>query len=295
MQDDKFKAEFYEKLEDGKIRCVLCPRTCVIANGATGYCNVRQNENGTLYSLAYGYPVALQIDPIEKKPLMRYLPGTRTFSIGTFGCNLGCVFCQNDHLSRGEYNPRMNYKHYEPAELVDLAIRHNCASIAFTYNEPTVWAEYAMAIAEKAKEAGLGTVLVSNAFIELEAARKFYPLIDAANVDVKGFSEDFYQEMCHAKLEPVKKACEYFKNEVGGHLELTNLVIPDKNSSKEMIDAYLNWVEEKLGLDTPLHFTAYHPAYKYNASPRTPISMLEEIKAYAESRSFKYVRLGNIC
>lgn len=289
-------ADLYETLGDGRIRCGVCPRKCVISEGHCGFCGVRENSGGRLRSLAFGYPVALQIDPIEKKPLQHYRPGTRTFSVGTFGCNLACRFCQNDHLSRAVYHPRLRYRRYEPRELVDLTIRHGCDSISFTYNEPTVWLEYAMAAAEEAKRAGLGTVLVSNAFIELRAAEKLYPLMEAANVDVKGFSEEFYQSMCKGSLEPVKQACEFYKKQIGGHLELTNLVIPGKNSSREMIDSFLDWVEDKLGRDTPVHFTAYHPAYLYHESPRTPLSMLEDIQAHAkEERGFPNVYLGNLC
>jgi len=295
MSDEIAFTRYYEKLDDSVVRCVVCPHRCRIAPGKTGICGVRQNTDGELVSLAYGYPTALQIDPIEKKPLRHFMPGTRTFSIGAFGCNLGCVFCQNDHLSRGSYNPRMRYKKYTPEELVKLAVKHGCASLSFTYNEPTVLVEYAMDTFRLAKQSGLGTVLVSNAYIEPEVARDFYPLIDAANIDVKGFSNDFYRSMCHASLEPVKRACEFYKKECGGDLELTNLVIPNKNSLREMVDAYLDWVEQKLGLDTPLHFTAYHPAYKYDESPRTPLSMLQEIQAHAIERGFPNVYLGNIC
>lgn len=295
MQERNHEARFYEKLENGNVCCGVCPRRCTIVPGNAGYCAVRENTDGVLYSRSYGYPVALQIDPIEKKPLQHYMAGTRTFSIGAFGCNLGCVFCQNDHLSRGFYRKGIAYRYYEPVTLVELAVKHGCESVSFTYNEPSVWVEYAMDIAREAKAAGLGVVLVSNAYMELEVAKEFYPLIDAANVDVKGFSEDFYNEMCKATLAPLKATCEFYKNELDGELELTNLVIPGKNSSREMIDAYLDWVGEKLGIDTPLHFTAYHPAYKYDASPRTPRPMLDEIQEYAKNRGFRNVYLGNIC
>lgn len=295
MKMEEYKARFFESHADGSVQCQVCPRHCRIADGKTGFCAVRKNIGGQLYSLAYGYPTALQIDPIEKKPLQHYLPGTRTFSVGAFGCNLNCEFCQNYHLSRAEYNPRKYYQYYSPEALVALVKRHGCESISFTYNEPTVWIEYVMDCLQLARDAGLGTVLVSNAFIDLDAARVLYPLADAMNVDVKGETEAFYNEMCHAQLAPVTAACEFYKHEIHGDIELTNLVIPGKNSSREMVDLFLNWVETRMGKDTPLHFTAYHPAHHYHDSPRTPLPMLEEIQAYAIFQGFPNVYLGNLC
>lgn len=287
-------AKFYTRLPDGVVCCDLCPRHCVISPGGTGWCKVRCNEGGELISLAYGRPAAVAIDPIEKKPLMDFMPGTQTFSLGTFGCNLDCCFCQNSSLSRGVYNSRADWRVLAPHEVVSLAIANECPSISFTYNEPTVWIEYATEIAALARNAGLKTVLVTNGFIESAPAREFYPLIDAANIDVKGFSDEFYHTMCGGSLEPVKTACEIFKNEAGGHLELTNLIIPGKNDAPETVDAYLDWVEAKLGRETPLHFNAYFPAYHYRQSPRTPVSLLESIGKHAKKRGFTRVQLGNI-
>jgi len=168
--------------------------------------------------------------------------------------------------------------------------------LSFTYNEPTTLAEYAIDTAKAAKEAGVATLLVSNAYITLEAAKELYPLFDAANVDMKGFSEDFYRQMCNASLQPVLDAMEFYKNAVGGHLEITNLVIPGKNDAIEMIDAFLDWVDAKLGKDTPIHFTAYHPDYKYSESPRTPVSLIESLQKHAiKDRGFPNIHLGNIC
>lgn len=287
-------ARYHTRQSGEAVRCELCPRHCVIAAGGTGWCKVRSNENGELLSLAYGRPAAVAIDPIEKKPLMNFLPGTQTFSLGTFGCNLDCCFCQNSSLSHGVYNSHGDWRVLAPHEAVSLALANGCESISFTYNEPTVWIEYAMETARFARNSGLKTVLVSNGFIEPGPAREFYPLIDAANIDVKGFSDEFYQSMCGGSLEPVKTACEIFKNEAGGHLELTNLVIPGKNDSPEMLEAYLDWVEMKLGKETPLHFNAYFPAYHYRQSPRTPPSLLRAFGARAQERGFVNVRLGNI-
>lgn len=294
MFSEIHKARWWEPAGDGRVKCLLCPRKCVIADGSLGYCAARRNDGGQLFSLSYGHPVALQIDPIEKKPLAHFLPGTRTFSIGALGCNLGCVFCQNHHLSRCQYQERVKYRYLPPSEIVELTKRHGCASMAFTYNEPGTFGEYVIDIAKLAKEAGLAAVLVSNAFMTLEAAKDVYPLIDAANIDIKGFSEDFYARMCKGSLKDVLKATEYYKS-TGGHLELTYLVIPGENDSGEMIDAYLDWVKGSLGIETPLHFTAYHPDYMYDASPRTPMKTLLSIQAHTKSLGFPNVYLGNIC
>lgn len=279
--------------EKESIRCFLCPRNCLLAEGKIGYCGARVNSGGELRTYSYGCPVAIQVDPIEKKPLYHFLPGTKVFSIGTFGCNLGCIFCQNYSLSRGKYLSGQDYRFFEPSEIVALAEQHRCESIAFTYNEPTIFAEYAMEIAALAHAKGLKTVFVSNGFTSLEPAKEIYSLIDAANIDVKGFSEEFYRTLCGGSLQPVLELVELIRK-MGVHVELTNLVIPGKNDSDEMLDAYLDWVENKLGLETPLHFSAYHPDFQYNDSPPTPPELLRKIRAHAQARGFVHVHLGNI-
>lgn len=280
--------------EDGSfVRCLLCPRQCRIAPDKRGFCGVRMNVGGSLMSLVYGYPVAMHNDPIEKKPLYHFLPRTRIFSIGTFGCNLGCLFCQNDSLSRGVPQDSMPLRFWQPAEIVDQALYQRCQSIAFTYNEPTVFAEYAVDVAKLAHLAGLKTVFVSNGFISPEAAKEIYPHIDAANIDMKGFSEDFYSDLCSAALQPVLDSIEFFHNALGRHVELTNLVIPGKNDSPELIDAWLDWVEQKLGYEVPLHFSAYFPAYRFRIPPTSP-DQLRRIGRHVQERGFRHVHLGNI-
>ncbi len=289
------EAMFYEPLPDGAVRCLLCPRRCVVAPGSAGFCRVRVNRAGKLFAATPGRPAALQADPIEKKPLHWFLPGSRTFSVGTFGCNLGCRFCQNDSLSRRGYPEGFPEEEaYPPERIVELAKAHRSASIAFTYNEPTVFFEYALDIARAARAAGLATVLVSNGWTDPAAARMLYPWIDAANIDIKGFSEAFYRELCDGTLEPVKRNCVFFRKQCGGHLELTNLVIPGRNDDPAQLEAYLDWVESELGADTPLHFTAYFPAGGYRESPPTPPELLRRIRDRAETRGFTRVRLGNI-
>ncbi len=296
MADISKQASFWkrEKNSDAVI-CSLCPRCCLINNGKRGFCNVRENRDGVLYSLVYGYPVALQIDPIEKKPFAEFMRGSKTFSIGTFGCNLNCLFCQNYHLSRGSFTEyqRKETQYFSPELIVELALKHNCKSVAFTYNEPSVWIEYAIDIAEKAKEKGLAVVLVSNGYISLEAAKELYPLIDAANIDMKGFSENFYRNMTNSKLEPVLNSIKYLYS-LNKHIELTNLVIPGKNDSEGMILSYLDWVKINLNKQLPLHFSAYHPMYKYKESPSTSPRILYNIRDLALKRGFENIYLGNI-
>jgi len=292
MADPCRKADFQESLPNGKVRCLLCPRKCEIVPDRVGFCGVRKNLDGVLYALTYGHPIAVQVDPIEKKPLKLFLPGSHTYSVGTRGCNLDCLFCQNYHLSRETY-PESLGEVIEPERIVQEAILRGCESIAFTYNEPAVFFEYAVAISRLAHESGLKTVLVSNGFISPEAAEVLYPQIDAANFDMKGFSEEFYRTMCGAaSLAPVLEAFRIFKR-CGGHAEYTNLLIPDKNDSPEMIDGCLNWMKENIGLDAPLHFTAYYPTYRCKISPTPAITILAAAER-ARIYGFRHVFTGNI-
>ena len=292
MRHDLYPARWWSPAEGNAVRCELCPRHCVIPEGGHGYCAVRLNDGGELFSLSYGHPVSLAIDPIEKKPLACFMPGTRTFSFGTFGCNLGCVFCQNDSLSRGTYADHELTAVIPPEQIVELALEHHCPSISYTYNEPTVFAEYVCDIARLAHTASLKNVLVSNGYIADAAADELYPLLDAANIDMKGFSEAFYGQMCQASLAPVLHSLEKLRN-LGVHLEITTLVIPGKNDDLTELSSWLDWVEVHLGSETPLHFSAYHPAYRCRI-PRTPPATLYAIRDLAISHGFPNVFLGNI-
>lgn len=293
-QETEYPARWAVPEPGGFVRCGLCPRSCRIAPGKAGYCAVRKNRSGLLISQVYGKPAAIQNDPIEKKPLYHFLPGTRTFSIGTFGCNLGCLFCQNSGLSRESGDAAERLSFYPPDVLAEAALQHGCRSVALTYNEPTVWAEYAIDIAKEARKRDLAVVLVSNGYITRSAAEELFPLIDAANIDVKAFTEDFYRDMCSGSLEPVRGSCVFFKKELGRHLELTQLIIPGKNDREQDIDRFLDWTADELGLDTPIHFTAYFPAWRYHESPPTPPALLRRIGERAERRGFLHVHLGNI-
>ena len=289
----KYMLARWWQTEKKQIRCQLCPKMCLISENAFGVCGIRQNLNGHLYSLAYSHPVALQIDPIEKKPLYKFLPGTKTFSIGTNGCNLDCIFCQNFHISQQKYTNSQLEKNYTPEEIVKLALKYKCSSISFTYNEPLIWGEYIIDIAKLAKQKELSTVLVSNAYIKKKPAEEIFKYIDAANFDMKGFSEEFYTNMTGGHLKPVLDTIKYFYS-LGKHLELTNLIIPNKNDSTEMISDYLNWVETELDKSVPLHFSAFHPDYKYtNSNPTTPQN-LYSIQKKALEKGFFNIFLGNI-
>jgi pyruvate formate lyase activating enzyme len=276
-----------------KISCELCPRKCLIPEGDCGFCSVRRNVAGRLVSISYGRPVALHVDPIEKKPLRKFLPGTQTFSVGCYGCNLDCAFCQNYNLSRGKYCDDDIIEFSLPERIFAMAKSQGCASIAFTYNEPTTWAEYMLDIAKIAKRGGLATVMVSNGYITRKAAEEIFPFIDAANIDMKGFSEKFYSRLTAASLQPVLDTMKLYHS-MGKHLEITNLIIPGENDSLEMIDGFLDWTAKNISRKTPIHFTAYHPDYKYLSVPPTSPELLREIKAHAEKKGFKNVFLGNI-
>jgi pyruvate formate lyase activating enzyme len=289
-------ARFWEAGEEKSVLCGLCPRNCKISPGDSGFCKVRYNDQGSLLSLSHGRPIALQVDPIEKKPLAEFMPGTKTFSIGTYGCNLDCSFCQNHHLSRGFYSTSEIHEYREfssPKKIVETALESGCASIAFTYNEPIVWIEYMEDIAKLARNANLATVMVSNAYMSKAPAEELLPLIDAANFDMKGFSEKFYKKMTGGMLADVLDTIKLYHS-LDGHLELTNLVIPGENDSPKMINAYLKWVAENLGMSIPLHFSAYYPHHKFRSAPPTPHSTLYRIRESAISAGFTSIHLGNI-
>ena len=284
------KVRFY-RCDGEDVICCLCPRRCRIAPGKRGACLGRMNRNGELCSLVYGAPVAVQVDPIEKKPFADFLPGTKTFSIGTFGCNLFCKNCQNDRLSRG--TPSENPGRIVPPEkVVEAALQHRCRSVAFTYNEPTIWAEYAIDIARLAHEAGLKTVLVSNGFITPEAAAELYPLIDAANIDLKSMDPEFYRENCRGELADVLSAIRQY-HRTGGHLELTTLVIPGKSDSDEVIGRIFDFAESLQDPGLILHFSRFFPFYQLRDLPATPPETLYRIREMGEKRGLQ-IRLGNI-
>ncbi len=290
MSEAKARREalFYERLEGGEVRCRLCPQRCRIAPGRAGICRARRNIGGTLYALNYAQVSSLAVDPIEKKPLYHFYPGSQIFSVGTFGCNFHCGFCQNWQIAHGDPFTR----EYPPAALVELAemarLQYGSIGIAYTYSEPLVWYEYVYETARLAKERGLKNVLVTNGAIEEEPLRALLPYIDAMNIDVKAFTEDFYRDVCHGKLKPVLRTVEIAAAEC--HVEVTTLLVPTKNDSDEELEALTTWLAS-LNPAIPLHFSRYFPQYKF-ALPPTPLSVLAKARAIA-ARKLKYVYIGN--
>jgi pyruvate formate lyase activating enzyme len=287
------QASWWETEPGGRVHCYLCPRHCHIHAGQAGFCFIRVNRGGKLYSLGYGSPAALQIDPIEKKPLSHFLPGSRVFSMGTAGCNMGCFFCQNWDISKSRQD-QVRSQRVAPEDVPLLALEHGCESIAFTYNEPTIWGEYVVDICKAAKDHGLKTVMVSNGYITREAFHDIYDHIDAANIDLKAFTENFYGKTTLTHLQPVLDTLQWLKNETSVWFELTNLLIPTLNDGAEEIGKLSEWVMQHLGPDVPLHFTAFHPDFKLQDKPPTPPETLHRARKIAFDAGLHYVYEGNI-
>ena len=286
-------ARWWEPLPDGRLHCFLCPRHCNLAEGQRGFCFIRRNVGGQMLQLAYAHPAAVQLDPIEKKPLHHFLPGTTILSLGTAGCNLGCCYCQNWDISKAR-TAQVGAASVPPERVVALANRYQAASIAFTYNEPTIWGEYVMDIAHMARDAGLCTVMVTNGYITREAFFDIYRYIDAANVDLKGMSEEFYGKSTLSQLAPVLDTLRRLRHETGVWLEVTNLIIPTLNDQISELKRLCAWIVENLGEDVPVHFSAFHPDFKLLDKPATPPATLHRARAMAMEMGLKYVYEGNI-
>ena len=280
-------------LQNGKVQCTICPRNCKLSEGQEGFCHVRENINQDIKLLTYGYNTGLAIDPIEKKPLYHFYPGSQILSFGTIGCNMGCLFCQNWNLSKSKANPQTLNK-TSPQQIVDIAQKYNCNSVAFTYNDPIVFFEYALDTAKLCKENDIKTVAVTSGFINPEPAKDFFKYMDGANIDLKGFSQNFYGKNCLAKLQPVLDTIEYAVNKTNCHIELTTLLIENENDSSEEIQAECRWIMENLGDSVPIHFSAFFPKFKFENKEPTEFKTL--IKAYniAKSVGLKYVYTGNL-
>ncbi len=284
-------ARYWHLRDDGLIECNLCPRHCRIADGKHGVCLVRQRRGDELIAASYGLTSGLAVDPIEKKPLYHFLPGSSVLSFGTVGCNLTCGFCQNWHLSRAA---RLEGKQTTPEEIAEAAIRYGCASVAFTYNEPIIFLEFAVDTAKVCHARGLKTVAVTNGWIEPEPRKEFYAHMDAANVDLKAFTDRFYQKLCGATLQPVLDTLVYIQKETDVHLEVTTLLIPGQNDSPAEIDAMTKWAVSNLGPDVPWHFSSYRPTREWNEAPPTPLESLLQAKSIAEHNGLQRVHLGNV-
>jgi pyruvate formate lyase activating enzyme len=287
------EGRWWEPLDGGRVHCYLCPRHCRIGEGQAGFCFIRVNRGGTLYSLGYGAPAALQVDPIEKKPLNHFLPGTRVFSMGTAGCNMGCFFCQNWDISKSRAD-QVRSQAVAAEDVPLLAREYGCDSIAFTYNEPTIWGEYVIDICKAAREVGLKTVMVSNGYITREAFHDIYDHVDAANIDLKAFTENFYGKITLTHLEPVLETLRWLKRETNVWFEITNLMIPGLNDDPEETRRLAEWILRELGADVPLHFTAFHPDFKLKDRGRTPAATLDRAREIARDIGLRYVYEGNI-
>ncbi|MCX7661329.1 MAG: AmmeMemoRadiSam system radical SAM enzyme [Candidatus Omnitrophica bacterium] len=288
----EFEAKYYQKISEDKVKCLLCPNNCILSNGETGFCRARRAYRGKLYSLVYGKLCALHVDPIEKKPLFHFLPGTTIFSIATAGCNFRCKFCQNWHISQVGPEEVYNYE-VLPYWVIEETQKNNCPSIAFTYTEPSIFYEYMLDTAKLAKSRGIRTMYHSNGSLNPSAVNELSLYLDAANIDLKAFPPQFYREICSGYLETVLETLKILKKK-GVWLEITNLVIPTLNDDLEKIKEMCNWIRDNLGEEVPLHFSRFHPQYKLTHLSSTPITTLEKAKKVAEEVGLRFVYIGNV-
>jgi pyruvate formate lyase activating enzyme len=284
---------WWHRLDDGRIQCDLCPRDCKLHEGQRGLCFVRQRQGDAMVLTTYGRSSGFCIDPIEKKPLDHFHPGSSVFSFGTAGCNLACKFCQNWDISKSREMDRL-MDQASPERIAEVAAQAGCQSVAFTYNDPVIFAEYAMDCADACHELGLKSVAVTAGYIGPEARREFYAKMDAANVDLKGFTEKFYFQQTGAHLAPVLDTLQYLKHETDCWFEITTLLIPGHNDSSEEIEAESRWIMEHLGPDVPLHFTAFHPDYKMTDVAATPKATLRRARGIALAQGLHFVYTGNV-
>ena len=287
------EAMWYKKLSDERVRCDLCSHRCVINNGKRGICGVRENKEGTLFSLVYGKVIASHVDPIEKKPLFHFYPGSYSFSIATVGCNFKCTHCQNSDISQMPIdNNRIMGQDILPEKIVELALRGDCQSISYTYTEPTVFMEYALDVAKIAKDKGLKNVYVTNGYMTEEVLNEVYPYMDAANVDLKGFTEEHYQNVCGARLKPVMDTIRLMK-QLGVWVELTTLIIPTINDSEDDLRRLAEFIVS-IGREIPWHVSRFHPTYKMNNLPPTPVQSVIKARQIGLEVGLRYVYTGNI-
>jgi pyruvate formate lyase activating enzyme len=286
-------AKWWKSEDGGKIRCELCPRRCLLAPGQRGFCYVRMHKDGRLVSTSYGRSTGFCVDPIEKKPLNHFLPGSTALSFGTAGCNLGCLFCQNWTSSRARRTEEAG-EAASPEAIAKCAVRAGCKSVAFTYNDPVVFAEYAIDTARACRESGIRTVAVTAGYIESAPRTEFFSWMDAANVDLKAFSDEFYRKMSSGRLDRILDTLRYLRSETGVWTEITNLVIPGLNDADSEIEAMCDWILENLGPDVPLHFSAFHPDYKLRDLPATPAETVQKARRIARERGIRYAYTGNV-
>jgi pyruvate formate lyase activating enzyme len=283
---------YFTALHGGEIKCELCPKRCRLPKGKRGLCRVRENRGGKCYSLVYGNPCAFHPDPMERNPFFHVLPGTWSLSLATAGCNFGCKFCQTWEISQA--SPEDVYSYDIPPEVVvKRAKQMRARSVSYTYVEPVIFYEYMVEVGACAKKDGLLSLIHSNGFINPDPLRNLCKVLDAANIDLKGFTDEFYRELCDGDLDPVLRTLKVLKQEKI-HLEITNLIIPTKNDEMSLVREMCLWVKKELGPDTPIHFSRFYPLYKLKNLPPTPVSMLEEARTVAMSAGLEYVYVGNV-
>jgi pyruvate formate lyase activating enzyme len=290
---ERYPARYWHKLDDGRIQCDLCPRDCKLHDGQRGACFVRGRVDDAMVLTTYGRSSGFCVDPIEKKPLNHFYPGSSVLSFGTAGCNLACKFCQNWDISKSRHFDKLADQ-ASPEAIARSAKNLNCKSVAFTYNDPVIFAEYAMDVADACHEHGIKTVAVTAGYIHEQPRREFFAKMDAANVDLKGYTEEFYVRQCGAHLQPVLDTLRYLCNETEVWVELTTLLIPGLNDSADEIKAMSDWIAKELGTGVPLHFTAFHPDYKLTDIPDTPPETLIRSREIARQAGLLYVYTGNV-
>lgn len=284
---------YWQKLDDGRILCELCPRYCRLGESQRGFCFVRQNAGGELILTTYGRSSGFCIDPIEKKPLNHFYPGTSILSFGTAGCNLGCKFCQNWDISKSKEFHRLTDA-AGPSKIARCVKQLGCKSVAFTYNDPVIFLEYAVDIARECHKLGVKTVAVTAGYISDKARPEFFEHMDAANVDLKAFTEDFYRDICSGALQTVLDTLVYLKHQTKVWFEITTLLIPGENDSDQELNAMTGWIAKEIGVDVPLHFTAFHPDFKMLDHPSTPPETLTRARGIALAKGLRYVYTGNV-
>ena len=285
--------KYWHKLADGRVQCDLCPRACKLKEGQRGLCFVRACQDDQIVLTTYGRSSGFCVDPIEKKPLNHFYPGTPILSFGTAGCNLACKFCQNWDISKSREIDTLADA-ASPETIAQAALELGCRSVAFTYNDPTIFHEYAIDVAQACREKEIYTVAVTAGYVCAEPRAEFYRSIDAANVDLKAFTERFYQQLCSAHLQPVLDTLIYLKHETNVWFEITNLLIPGENDSDQELHEMTQWVVENLGPDVPMHFSAFHPDYKMLNTPRTPAKSLVRAREIALQNGVRYAYTGNV-
>lgn len=291
--DEKlFEARYYEKLEHQEVRCLLCPKECLVGDRERGYCGVRENRDGTYYTLVYGQPCSLHLDPIEKKPFFHVLPGTNALSLSTVGCNMECKFCQNWQISQTRPE-QVETSFVTPGYIVDQAIALRSQSIAYTYGEPVVFIEYMQDIAEEARKKGVRSVVVTSGYIKKEPLLDLCHLVDAIKVDLKAFEESYYRDICSSELKPVLDSIVQIRTE-GIWLELVYLMVPTLNDNPEKIREMARWLIDSVGKDVPIHFSRFFPQYRLTNLPPTPVSSLERAYEICREEGLQYVYVGNV-